>query len=243
MTRTAALFTIAITIASCGGGETPGDGGPGMDAGPADAGPPPPCDTDTECPGTYCNPGSHVCCVPANPPYEICGDHVDQNCDRRDESCGDNDGDAVQACRPGEDPTSGICDCDDERADVRPRVGAIAGALEACDGIDNDCNGRIDEVSACCEACAFLGDARDRADVCTTDGMCDCSSDPGMGPCAEGMTCCTAGCVDVQTDYMNCGFCGAQCTVSSDHCEAGACRCGMGEPCALDYECVDGACP
>lgn len=237
----ALALACGIVVAGCGG-DDPGDAG-GMDAGPIDAGPPPPCDDDSDCPGSYCNLGSSLCCVPAVPSYEICGDLIDQNCDRRDESCGDNDRDGVQACRPGEDPVGSGCDCDDERMDVRPRQGTLAGAPEACDGIDNDCNGRIDEVPQCCEVCDFLGTARDRADICTEDGVCDCSTDPGSGPCAEGRTCCAAGCVDVQTDVTNCGFCGAACTTSSDRCTGGECRCGDGEPCALDYVCEGGACP
>ena len=231
------LALLASVSAGCDNGtETP-------DGGPVDAGPPPPCMEDTDCPATYCNPGSMLCCVPTSPAYEICGDGIDQNCDRRDASCGDEDRDGVQACRPGEDPLGGTCDCDDSRNDVRPRVGAIGGAIEACDGIDNDCNGRIDGGAACCEGCASLGEDRDRADVCTEDGTCDCSSDPGMGPCAEGMTCCTVGCVDVQTDVMNCGFCNAVCTVSADSCVAGNCACGETGPCELDNVCSGGMCP
>ena len=239
MKRTAALVVMALSLVACDGGEAPdagSDSGSMMDAGPT------PCETDTDCPATYCNAGSLICCVPASPAYEICGDHIDQNCDRRDASCGDNDSDGTQACRPGEDPTSGTCDCDDERDDVRPPFGAVAGAPEACDGVDNNCNGRVDESSACCDACSFLGDHRDRADVCTVDGVCECSTATGEGPCGEGQTCCTSGCVDVQDDAMNCGFCGAVCTGSSDRCVAGNCACGDSVPCDLNYECLDGVC-
>ncbi len=215
-----------------------------MDAGPVDAGPPVPCEGPAECPDTYCNMGTRVCCRPTVPAFELCGDRIDQDCDGEDQSCGDNDRDGVQACRPEEDPIRSGCDCDDGRADVRPAFGALPGAPEACDGVDNDCNGRTDEAAACCDACASLGDARDRADICTVEGVCDCSTDAASGPCAEGLTCCVAGCVDVTSDVMNCGFCGAQCTVSADRCEAGACACGAGgTPCDLDGACTDGTCP
>ncbi len=237
MKRTAALLAIGLSLVACDGGQTHE-----VDGGPMDAGPPPPCASNSDCPITYCNGGSHQCCVPTSPSFEICGDHIDQNCDGHDESCGDNDGDGVQACMPGEDPTSGTCDCDDERADVRPPFGTVAGAPELCDGVDNDCNGRVDESSACCDACSSLGDHRDRADICTVDGVCDCTSDSASGPCAEGSTCCSTGCVDVQTDAMNCGFCGAVCTGSSDSCVAGNCMCGDGPPCDLNYECLAGVC-
>ena len=237
------LSVLALALAALGCESTPGV--VETDAGPADTGPlqPTPCDGDEECVGSYCNAGSHLCCVPASPAYEICGDRIDQNCDRRDQSCGDNDSDGIAACRPGEDPASETCDCNDERSDVRPRFGSVPGAPEACDGADNDCNGRTDEHAECCEACEFLGTARERADLCTTAGECDCTTDEGIGPCPEGQTCCTAGCVDVQTDITNCGFCGSACLVSSDRCVAGDCRCGDTEPCLLDLACEAGVCP
>jgi hypothetical protein len=174
------------------------------------------------------------------PAIEICGDRMDQNCDGRDTSCGDSDGDGIMACRAGDDLTR--CDCDDARDDVRPAFGAVAGAPEICDGRDNDCNGRIDESAMCCEGCATLGTSRDRADLCTEDGTCDCSTEDGIGPCAEGMTCCGGGCTDVATDFDNCGFCGAQCTMQADRCVARECACGDGPVCDFIAECSGGSC-
>ncbi len=245
-TRWALVVLSLVAAVACGDDRSSGgpDGGQ-MDAGPFDAGPPPPCTADGDCPGSYCAPATRpgatrTCCVPL--PYEICGDRIDQNCDHADEPCGDNDGDGTQACHPGEEPIGSGCDCDDTRADVRPPFGSVAGAMEACDGVDNDCNGRIDESSACCDACASLGANRDRADICTLEGVCDCTSDPGSGPCPEGLTCCGGGCVDVTNDIENCGFCGAACTVSSDHCVGRTCACGDGPPCDLDTACTGGTC-
>lgn len=237
---TLTLIALSLSVVACDGEVEPVDAG--TDASRVDAGPVS-CETDTDCAETYCNAGSLICCRPADPPYEICGDGIDQNCDRRDASCGDNDGDGIQACRPGDDPTGGVCDCDDERADVRPPFGTVAGAPELCDGIDNDCNGRVDESAACCDACSFLGERRDRADLCTVDDVCECSTAPGEGPCSEGQSCCSTGCEDLQNDKTNCGFCGAVCTRSSDRCVAGNCRCGDSSPCNADNECIDGACP
>ena len=173
------------------------------------------------------------------PTIEICGDRIDQNCDGRDTSCGDTDGDGVMACRAGDDLT--MCDCDDSRTDVRPPFGggAVGGAPEVCDGVDNDCNGRIDEASECCAACSGMAE---RADVCTTDGMCDCSTMAGVGVCTAGQNCCEAGCVNLQNDIDNCGFCGAQCTNSTDRCVAGDCRCGDGPGCDAGRVCTNGTC-
>ncbi len=62
---------------------------------------------------------------------ESCTDTVDYNCDG---SIGlvDNDGDGYAACE----------ECDDSRADVNP------GASEVCNGLDDDCNGTIDDGAA-----------------------------------------------------------------------------------------------
>ncbi len=174
------------------------------------------------------------------PSVEICGDRIDQNCDGRDASCGDTDGDGVQACREGDDLTT--CDCDDSRTDVRPARRGLPGAPELCDGRDNDCNGRVDEHAQCCAGCASLGSDRSRADICTEAGECDCSGAPGVGPCAAGQTCCAGGCTDLQTDFDNCGFCNLVCTTSTDRCTAGECRCGASPGCALTVMCRDGRC-
>ncbi|MEZ4433426.1 MAG: putative metal-binding motif-containing protein [bacterium] len=63
---------------------------------------------------------------------ERCGDGIDQDCDGADLDCaavGDRDGDGWPA---------GV-DCDDRSAGIHP------GAEEACDGVDGDCDGRLDE--------------------------------------------------------------------------------------------------
>ena len=62
---------------------------------------------------------------------DLVGDGIDQNCDGVDGIDGDRDGHASKA--------SGGDDCDDARASVFP------GAVEACDGLDNDCDGTVDE--------------------------------------------------------------------------------------------------
>jgi MYXO-CTERM domain-containing protein len=78
-----------------------------------------------------------------------------QDCDDADATIGapslqsvDADGDAygsaatVTAC-PGDAGTAdNALDCDDTRADANP------GALEVCDGVDNDCDGDIDDDDA-----------------------------------------------------------------------------------------------
>jgi hypothetical protein len=238
---------LAFASVGCGGPETTGRADTGMvtnmDGGMSPDGAfLPPADTGTA-PGVDVGPRMDVGCVPG---VEICGDHMDQDCNGRDVSCGDNDHDGTQACRP-EDTDLTMCDCDDTRAEVRPSFGGLPGAPEACDGLDNNCNGRVDEAAACCAGCASLGSDTGRADVCDESGACDCSTEPGTGACAAGEACCSAGCTDLDTDLMNCGFCGSQCTVSADHCGPGAdgrgtCLCGSGPACDLDTACTGGGC-
>lgn len=233
--RLLASLLASLALAGCPSDPVPGDdtGTGGMDVGPVDAFIPIGTDAPIPIPDT---PGV---CVPR---IEICGDRMDQDCDGRDTSCGDSDMDGVQACRVGDDLR--ICDCDDSRADVYPPTagGAVPGASEACDGRDNNCNGRIDEAAECCAGCASLGAERNRGDVCVDSGECDCSTEPGIGVCPSGQACCTDGCVDLNTDIANCGICGAMCTNQADRCTLGVCSCGDGPACDKARMCTAGSC-
>jgi len=248
MTRALSLLSLsfvpfAVALTGCPAA-TSGDAGPGSGI---DAFLPP----GTDAPGldVYVLPGSDVGRLPdtgiCTPTIEICGDRTDQNCDGRDTSCGDTDRDGIEACRVGQAPPA--CDCDDANNQVYPSFMGLSGAPELCDGLDNNCNGRIDESAACCEGCASLGADRGRADVCDETGACDCSTEAGLGPCAAGQTCCTAGCTNTGTDIANCGLCGSACGVESDRCAPGpdgrgTCRCGMASPCADARTCRAGSC-
>jgi len=135
-------------------------------------------------------------------------------------------GEAVP-CAPGTRCRSGICeqecvdadgdgffvncdegpeDCDDTRSDVYP------GAPEVCDGIDNNCNGRIDEGGVCDEPCEDECD--ERLTECTADGtgIVRCERGPNgctrlsgvvvcsSGGCASGVCVATPVCVDLDGD-------------------------------------------
>lgn len=236
-------LALVTVLSGCPTDPPPGDGdtggGGGMDVGPVDAFIP--FGTDAPMP----RPDTPGVCVPT---IEICGDRMDQDCNGRDTSCGDTDGDGIQACRVGDDLR--LCDCDDARMDVYPASGpggSVPGGAEACDDVDNNCNGRVDEAAACCDGCASLGAERDRGDICTEDGTCDCSTEPGIAVCAAGETCCVSGCVNTDTDVDNCGLCGAACTDQADRCVLGPsglgeCRCGTGPVCDFINMCVGGSC-
>jgi hypothetical protein len=75
---------------------------------------------------------------------DICGDGVDNNCDGQVDEGSDHDGDRYAWCGDTRNPASGrsLLDCDDYNAAVHPT------APEVCDGLDNDCDGVIDEASS-----------------------------------------------------------------------------------------------
>ncbi len=128
--------------------------------------------------------------------------HVNVRCDPVSRTChndvldGDGDGYPPRVCGGG--------DCDDSRASVHP------GATEVCNGIDDNCNGLVDEPPAGQECGVGF--------VCT-DGHCTC---PATIPLA-----CGAACVDPSSDPANCGACGHVCGTGQS-CVAGACACLAG---------------
>lgn len=78
---------------------------------------------------------------------EVC-DGVDNDCDKNTDegcTCTDYDKDGYDTCGTGEMGDDGKPeDCNDKSWDRYP------GAVEVCDGVDNDCDGVIDESGVCC---------------------------------------------------------------------------------------------
>ncbi|HEY3592280.1 MAG TPA: putative metal-binding motif-containing protein, partial [Polyangiaceae bacterium] len=115
--------------------------------------PPPECVVNQDCPGfdDHCAP---VVCLDSKcqaPPAKDCDDHDPCTIDSCDSDTGaclhprstlDLDGDGYYAPLPGKrstDPDSCGTDCDDTNATAHP------GGIEVCDGVDNDCNGIVDD--------------------------------------------------------------------------------------------------
>ena len=135
----------------------------GLEAGPPKP-PAPECVVDTDCPtfGDLCNPVKCVANAPdagTRPLGGTCEDQPKVDCNDNDpcttDTCApetgacsyqiatlDLDGDGYRGPIPGTIAgTPGSCgdDCDDSNAAAHP------GGIEICDGVDNDCNGIIDD--------------------------------------------------------------------------------------------------
>jgi MYXO-CTERM domain-containing protein len=92
---------------------------------------------------------------------ELADDGIDQDCDGIDLFDVDGDG------HPS--PEAGGEDCDDHEPSTHP------GATETCDGLDNDCDGDIDEL---CMDSELDGPDREPWDP-GIHGRCNCASAPG----------------------------------------------------------------
>jgi hypothetical protein len=157
---------------------------------------------------------------------EICNGR-DDNCDGAiDESGGtwsyytDSDGDGYgtgtatpsTSCVPptGKSPFAG--DCDDFDPTRSP------GTPEICNGIDDNCNGDVDEEPAAGGSCARPGSLM----TCTA-GACAIFACAGTSADCNGLA--PDGCeADLLGDAANCGECGHACLGAGATCDAGVCN-------------------
>ena len=120
-----------------------------------------------------CDPatGEAICNIQPGPPSaEVC-DGLDNNCDGAvDEGLSvDADLDGFYAIGSCLTPAT---DCDDDNADVFP------GAPELCDGVDNDCDGAVDEDFALLGTACSVG-----VGACQNEGIMICN------PAGTGLVC------------------------------------------------------
>jgi hypothetical protein len=132
------------------------------------------------------------------------------------------------ACLMADEQTFSVCAC------------APLGPEEVCgDGIDNECNGKVDDCRSCGgrpvarsdhDNCGECGNAC-RNDQACDDAVCSCL------PSAP--TECDGKCANTAADLRNCGACGNSCGVEQT-CQNGVCSCPANRPdhCA-DQGCFD----
>jgi hypothetical protein len=171
------------------------------------------------CPPVAGRVRSHGDCDDSNPALhagatELC-DGVDQNCD------GSVTGEDIDmdgqlglgsTCAGGPRGSEPATDCDDTNAMIH------AGAVEHCDGVDEDCSGTADAMDPAASA------------ACTADpnvASAMCSSSTCAYTCAAGYADCSPSAPGCEThtaaDETNCGACGANCA-TGQICVNGACR-------------------
>ena len=116
--------------------------------------------------------------------------------DSQNAKCKDADDDGVVAA----------LDCNDDDANIYP------GAVELCDGVDNNCSGQVD----------------DNASMIVLHGIGACSSGQvSIMSCTNGFSDCDGnasnGCeTDLMSDDENCGSCGNACS-ATEICGIGMC--------------------
>lgn len=185
------------------------------------------------CPeGLYCvaNECVQQRCVPTE---ELCNAE-DDDCDGMLDEGHDVDGDTFTWCGGGD---MRLADCDDSQAGAHPADPArgMAAAPETCDGLDNDCNGAVDDGELCGAGKACIDRTCVNPDDCTLLG----------NECPSGQVCDTSAMPPTCIPGSDCRVVGATCP-SGEICDSATGNCvrpgSLGMTCATDAECSEGYC-
>ncbi len=207
-----------------------------------------------------CTDGALTCVQTVQPsPVESC-DGLDNDCD----GTVDEDIVALTRCGDGECRAFGTISCVNGAIVDSCTPGTPAPDDTVCDGLDNDCDGSVDEDFPSFLTVCGIGDCMASGSTSCVDGVivdsctpgtpstetcdgrdndCDLSVDEGgvcSGPSCDGPgeELCNDICVNLSNDISNCGACGNSCPMFQG-CVNGSCQ----APCSLGTQrCPDGVC-